>query len=120
MEIAMSKANHALTTATADIESPWLYFCRYDINTVLGLVEALGGAEAVAKDLGVSPTKVADWCITGDIPNGWHLRLLGRACALRKSVSPVTFGLPDNDPASFGLAVVGKALMANTAGGGNA
>jgi len=102
----MSKTAHALKASRATAPpvlafSP--YFTTYDINTVYGLAHALGGMSALAEDLGVSPDAVEKWAITGDIPNGWHLRLFAKACALGKGVNPCVWGFSESDEEALAL-----------------
>jgi len=90
---------------------------NFDINTTFGMIEALGGDRIVARDLGISPQKVREWTISGDIPSGWHLRLFGRACRFGKTVSPAVFGFRDDDEGAHGLVAMMMVARYQATGG---
>ncbi len=48
----------------------------YDIDTIDGLVEALGGPSDLGAALGLSPSAVCNWSLRNFIPPSWHFRLL--------------------------------------------
>src|SRR5271169_339314 len=112
MEIPMPKASHVQNTPTTNSRlrparrNPTVFVpCIFhDIETVFGLIEAFGGMDAFAEELDVSPDSVRDWAIHGHIPNGWHLRLFARVCALDKTIAPSVFGFRADDQAGQALA----------------
>ena len=65
------------------------------IDTVRGLVVALGGTRAVARYCLRSPQAVSMWISAGEIPPGHHLRLFLLAQAHGLSVHERVFGLPE-------------------------
>lgn len=82
----------------------------WDVLSIFGLIEALGGCDAVAEQLGMFSSgartprdEVTDWMRKGHIPNGWHLRLFGIACARGITVYPQVFDLGPGTPAARGL-----------------
>lgn len=75
------------------------------INTIDGLVDALGGAKAVANRLGCEQiagagrlgckrNAVAMWSVRGFIPPGWHHRLFVMIWERRLCVDPQLFDMP--------------------------
>ena len=61
----MSKANLALNTSECAAPTRHTSTTHYDVKTVTGLVDALGGEDAVAKEFGVTPQSVKGWEISG-------------------------------------------------------
>lgn len=111
-------------TETAPLLNPSAHLRRivhnaYDIKTVAGLVEAVGGEAAIANELGVNVDDVHEWIINGQIPPGWHLRLFGHASALGKSVGPKVFGL-HTDSAAIGLSMLMERAYSPDEGGDHA
>ena len=118
MEVPHVEADHALTTSKTPAQrrtkpksqvhaaaklpaqlnindfEPGIYLEDhvYDIKTVAGLVEALGGEEAIASSMGIASQGVHHWVISGNIQPGWHLRLLGLLADQGRTVSPLVFG----------------------------
>ena len=92
------------------------YF-HYDIKTAAGLVDALGGEEAVAEEFGVTAQSVRGWEISGHIPNGWHLRLFAMVNALGKTISPTVFGLREDDEEAVALSDLMRAAHRPAEGG---
>ena len=80
-------------------------FAALRLQIVAGLIEALGGEAAIARELDVAPADVHTWVITGHIPPGWHLRLFGHASALGTSVGLKVFDL-HIDAAAIGLSML--------------
>lgn len=78
------------------------YF-HYDINTAAGLIELLGGEDAVAEEFDITSEAVRKWAISGHIQTGWHLRLFAMVCALGKTISPSVFGLREDDEEAVAL-----------------
>jgi len=76
---------------------------HFDVTSTYGLVDALGGAAAVASICSTAPTEVERWSITGRIPAGWHLQFFGEALFAGKSVDPRVFGFNTSDRAAQGL-----------------
>ncbi len=114
----MSKANNALNTPKLAAATRRAYV-HYDINTAAGLVDVLGGEEAVAKAFGVTPQSVRAWGISGHIPNGWHLDLLVKVFALGRTISPSVFGFDDDDEVAQGLTALMRAAHRPEEGGDN-
>lgn len=75
----------------------------HDIQTIHQLIDCLGGDTAVANWLGISQPAVANWKVRGEIPPGWHIRLLARVVSMDLTVDPVVFGLEDSP--EFGVLV---------------
>ena len=69
----------------------------YDINTIDELVVALGGDTKIGRWLGISQPAVAAWKLRGQIPPGWHVRLLAELTRRGFSVNPEVFGLSEDD-----------------------
>ena len=63
------------------------------ITTLPQLIEALGGAAAVAEWCDVPEASISCWLAQGRAPNGYHLRLYLRAEAAGWRVEPITFEL---------------------------
>lgn len=61
---------------------------QYDVNTIDGLIEALGGPAQLGDALGIGAAAVCNWKARGWIPPSWHLRLLIELRALSLSVDP--------------------------------
>lgn len=89
----MSKAVHSPITPCARCH-PWPYCPTYDINTVAGLIQAMGGYSATAREFGVALDEPRRWELTGRIPPGWHLRVFAKVLLLEQTVAPVVFGYP--------------------------
>lgn len=87
----MPKAAHATITSCARCH-PWPLCAQYDINTVAGLIEALGGHNAVTRLLDLDAGDTRRWEVSGDIPIGWHLRVFAHVLLLGRTVAPVVFG----------------------------
>ena len=85
---------------------------RYDITTVFGLTEILGGMEATAREYDTPLDRVKEWAISGDIPPGWHLRIFGQVCALGKTIDPIVFVFREDDEAASALS---RLMMAERA-----
>ncbi len=83
----------------------------YDVTTVCGLIEALGGIDAVANDCGTSACDVKRWAVRGNIPTGWHLRLFSLVNLTGKSVDPSIFGFEVLDPHWRGLTQMQQLAM---------
>ena len=115
----MSKANNALITSERAAPTRYTSTTHYDIKTVTGLVDALGGEDAVAKEFGVTPEAVRGWEISGHIPNGWHLDLLVKVFALGKTISPSVFGFDTDDEVAQGLTDLMRAAHRPEEGGDN-
>lgn len=79
----------------------------YDIDSIIGLVDAFGGDSAVARWLGVTQPAVANWKARNNIPVGWHTRFSRRAKAEGLTINPVIFGF-DDDGETAVLAYVTK------------
>ena len=75
-------------------EATWRPAPSYDINTVAGLIDAMGGSQAVAGELDLDHGETRRWEVSGCIPAGWHLRLFAKALVLKHSVAPAVFDLP--------------------------
>lgn len=69
----------------------------HDINSIVELVDALGGDTKVARWLGISQPGVALWKIRNHIPPGWHMRLWAELTRRGYSVNPEVFGLSESD-----------------------
>jgi hypothetical protein len=77
-------------------KAAWRPAPSYDITTVAGLVDVLGGERSVAAELDVDAGEPRRWTLTGHIPPGWHLRLFAKILLLKRSVAPAVFGFPDD------------------------
>jgi hypothetical protein len=122
MEIPMSKAKHALITSERSPQSPRGDFLDpqlFDIRTARELIEALGGVAAVAEEYWTLPSRVKDWAVSGDIPPGWHLQMLGESAFHEKTVAPEAFGFTDEDRPAQGLAKLAAAYRCFLQGGAN-
>ena len=89
----------------------------WDVNSIYGLIEALGGAEVLGKviptrDHGNPTEHVLDWARSGWIPPGLHLRLLGMAAAIGKTIYPPVFDMCATTPGWQGLIDLGYAVAA--------
>jgi hypothetical protein len=74
----------------------------YDIETIDGLISALGGDTAVANDLGISQPAVANWKVRGEIPGGWHMRLFAKVIELELAMDlQAVFGLTKAEAAAL-------------------
>jgi hypothetical protein len=87
-----SRPNPADMDLSALTPEDYLSDWSYDIKTIAGLVDALGGPLAFAEKMDVLPSVVRSWDVSGNIPPGWHLRLLGMAADVGKTISPAVFG----------------------------
>jgi hypothetical protein len=117
----MSKVDSRLARPRAANRTAVFVPCiLHDIETVYGLIEAFGGMDAFAEELDVSPDSVRDWAIHGYIPNGWHLRLFAKVCALDKTIAPSVFGFRDDDPAGRALASLMRDARLHREGGEHA
>ena len=113
----MPKANSALITSERAAPTRYTSATHYDIKTATGLVDALGGEDAVAKEFGVTPQSVRAWGISGHIPNGWHLRLFAWVCVINKTISPSVFGFRDRNKAGLALSDLMMAARRDAEGG---
>jgi len=113
----MSKAAHAESVFHAISPARRGRCIPHDIRTVTGLVDALGGEDAVAKELGVTPQSVRAWGISGHIPTGWHLRLFAWVCVINKTISPSVFGFRDRNKAGLALSDMMMAARRAAEGG---
>lgn len=85
----------------------------YDIKTIDDLVDALGGDTALAAELGVSQPAVANWKARGEIPGGWHMRLMAKLVARGLTVDTLSvFGLPDAEALTINRLLAGNAQNA--------
>jgi 2-keto-3-deoxy-6-phosphogluconate aldolase len=91
----------------------------FDIETPFGLIEALGGAEALSKVLPSGGThidpveRVLNWArggCHGFISPGLHLRLLGMAAQVGKTVHPGVFGMSEATIGYDGLIDLARAV----------
>ena len=98
-------------------KAAWRPAPNYDINTVAGLIDVLGGERAVAVDLDVGAGEPHRWAISGHIPPGWHLRLFAKILLLKRSVAPVVFGFPADSEDWQALASVTALYAEDTAHG---
>jgi hypothetical protein len=89
----MSKAVHATITSCASCH-PWAPVPTYDINTVAGLIQAMGGYSAVARDFGITIDEPRRWEILGYIPPGWHLRIYAKMLQAGRTLAPAVFDYP--------------------------
>lgn len=69
----------------------------YDVSTIRDLIHHLGGVSAVARWAGMEPSGVSNWEARGQIPPGWHLRLLIRAKREGFTINPELFDLSPDD-----------------------
>jgi hypothetical protein len=99
----MSKAKRGRITPKAAKHPPFKPLQTYDIATVFGLLEEFGGIERVADAYDTPEDVVRAWAIHGHIPNGWHLRMFARLCAMEKTVDPVVFGFREDSEAARAL-----------------
>jgi len=113
----MPKADHAINTFERAAPTRHTSTTHYDIKTVTGLVDALGGEDAVAKEFGVTPQSVRAWGISGHIPPGWHLHLLVKVFALGKTISPAVFCFDTDDEVAQGLTDLMRAAHRPEEGG---
>ncbi len=113
----MSKATHALNTSECAAPTRHTSATHYDIKTVTGLIDALGGQDAVAKEFGVTPQSVRAWEINGCIPPGWHLHLLVKMFALGKTISPSVFCFDTDHEVAQGLTDLMRAAHRPEEGG---
>ena len=74
----------------------------YDIKTIDGLVDALGGDTVLARDLGISQPAVANWKVRGQIGAGWHMRLYAKIRARGLTIDPNIFGLTEDEAIGLG------------------
>lgn len=65
------------------------------IDTIEGLVQALGGTGRVASMVGVDAPAVSNWMARGYIPPGHHLTLTLEAWVRGLDIDPKIFGLID-------------------------
>lgn len=77
---------------------------HFDIETAFGLLEVFGGFESTAEAYDVAVPGVRHWAVTGNIPTGWHLRMLAHAWSLGKTVDPRVWGFESCHPAFHSLA----------------
>ena len=115
----MSQANYALITSERAAPTRHTSGTYYDINTAAGLVDFLGGEEAVAEEFGITAQSVRTWGISGHINNGYHLRLFGMVNALGKTISPSVFGFLYDDEAGLALSDLMMAARIPEEGGDN-
>jgi hypothetical protein len=66
---------------------------RRRVRTVAGVIEAMGGVEAMAEWAGVRPDAVEDWIAKSWIDAGWHYRLDRLLAARGFDVDPAVFGV---------------------------
>jgi hypothetical protein len=82
----------------------------YDIKSIDALIDALGGDTALASELGVSQPAVANWKARGEIPGGWHMRLMAKLVARGLTVDTLAvFGLPDAEAMIINRVLAGNA-----------
>jgi len=81
----------------------------YDIQSIEGLVSALGGDTAVAAWLGVSQPAIANWKVRGEIPGGWHMRLFARVVGMGLTIDPAVFGLTPSESIAIDRVAAGNA-----------
>ncbi len=82
--------------------------CASEVQTIFGLIEALGGAEAIGRVMpgsynGNATENVLDWARKGFISPALHLRLYGLAIAAGKTVHPSVFGMTSDTPGWQGM-----------------
>lgn len=76
------------------------------INTIDDLIEAFGGASELGRQLGITQEAISMWRMRGEIPTGWHLRLLIDARSRGWEIAPDVFGYRDpSDIARFRAAL---------------
>ena len=114
----MPKANRAISTTKLAAPTRRAYV-HYDINTAAGLIDVLGGEEAVAVKFDTTAQAVETWAISGHIHNGWHLRLFAIVNALGKTISPEVFGFLHNDEVALALSDLMRAAHRPEEGGAN-
>jgi predicted transcriptional regulator len=68
------------------------------LTTVDEVIEAFGGATAVANWFGLTQPAVSNWRMKNEIPPGWHLRLVRHAERIGIEIDDAVFGLTDDDP----------------------
>lgn len=66
------------------------------------LIDALGGPTELACWVGLGRTAVVNWRMRGEIPPGWHLRLVAEARRRHITIDPQVFGLSDKDADALG------------------
>lgn len=71
------------------------------ITSIEALVDELGGNTVLGAALGITPEAVANWKARGNIPTGWHWRLLAMARKRGKRISPSVLGIEDDIVSEF-------------------
>lgn len=67
------------------------------IATIDALISELGGPKCLGERLEITQEAVSNWKARGEIPAGWHLRLLVEVAKRGKRVDPTVFGLSSDD-----------------------
>jgi hypothetical protein len=76
------------------------------IENIDQLIEAFGGASELGRRLAITQEAVSMWRMRGEIPTGWHLRLLIDARSRGWEIAPDVFGFRDpSDIARFRAAL---------------
>ena len=75
------------------------------ITTIDKLIEAFGGASELGRFLGITQEAVSMWKGRGEIPTGWHLRLLIEARSRGWLIAPEVFGFDGGDAARYRAAL---------------
>ena len=70
------------------------------LQTVLEVVEALGGTKATAEWCDVGMSAISNWLDRDYIPPGWHYRMTMKLKAMGFEIEPTVFGMhmkPEED-----------------------
>lgn len=67
------------------------------IASIDDLISALDGPSSLGERLQITQEAVSNWKVRGEIPAGWHLRLLIELAKRGKRVDPAVFGLSTDD-----------------------
>ena len=75
------------------------------IGTIEELIKAFGGPSELGRQLGITQEAVSMWTGRGEIPSGWHLRLLVDARSRGWEIAPEVFGFEARDAARYRAAL---------------